>query len=121
MSKKGEMPEKKMSIGDRVEWGTSQGATIGRVKKKLTQPIKIKGHQVGASPEKPEYLVETEKSRKLAAHKPGELKKATDKASGKKVSSEKASGKKISGKNASGKKASSKKGSGRKASGNTGS
>lgn len=69
------MATKKLSVGDRVEWNTSQGKTVGRVKKKLTSPMKIKTHAVKASPENPEYLVETEKSRKLAAHKPGELKK----------------------------------------------
>ena len=69
------MAEKKLSVGDRVEWNTSQGKTVGRVKKKLTSPMKIKTHKVAASAENPEYLVETEKSKKLAAHKPGELKK----------------------------------------------
>jgi hypothetical protein len=37
--------------------------------------MKIKSHQVAASKDNPEYLVETEKSKKLAAHKPDELKK----------------------------------------------
>ncbi len=70
-----EKPAKKLSPGDRVEWNTSQGKTVGHVKKKLTAPMKIKTHQVAASKENPEYLVETEKSKKLAAHKPSELKK----------------------------------------------
>ena len=69
------MPAKKLSVGDRVEWDTSQGKTVGTVKKKLIKPMKIKSHQVAASPENPEYLVQTEKSKKLAAHKPAELKK----------------------------------------------
>ena len=46
------MSTKKLSVGDRVEWDTSQG-----------------------SRENPEYLVQTEKSKKLAAHKPAELRK----------------------------------------------
>jgi len=58
-----------------VEWDTPQGKTVGRVKKKLTHPIKIKGHKVAASATNPEFLVETEKSRKLAAHKPAALRK----------------------------------------------
>jgi len=64
--------------GDHVEWNTSQGTTSGRVKKRLTSPRMIKGHKVAASPEHPEhpeYLVESSKSGKLAAHEAGGLKK----------------------------------------------
>ncbi len=69
------MATKKLSIGDHVEWNTPQGKTSGTVKKKLTSPTKIKTHKVAASPAHPEYLVETDKSKKLAAHKPAGLKK----------------------------------------------
>ena len=69
------MSAKKLSVGDRVTWDTSQGKTTGRIEKKLTKAMKIKTHKVAASPSNPEYLVRTEKSRKLAAHKPAELKK----------------------------------------------
>lgn len=65
----------KLKGGDKVEWETSQGKTQGKVKKKLTSPIKIKDHAVAASNENPEYLVESDKSGKSAAHKPGSLKK----------------------------------------------
>lgn len=61
--------------GDKVEWETSQGKTTGTVKKKLTLSTKIKSHKVAASKENPEYLVETDKSKKEAAHKPEALKK----------------------------------------------
>ncbi len=63
--------------GDPVAWDTSQGKTKGTVKKKLTAPTDIKGHHVAASADNPEYLVETDKSHKEAAHKPDELKKVT--------------------------------------------
>jgi hypothetical protein len=61
--------------GDHVEWETSQGKTEGTVKKKLTEPTAIKKHSIAASDENPEYLVESEKSGKEAAHKPSKLKK----------------------------------------------
>ena len=64
--------------GDRVEWKTSQGKTIGQVKKKLTSPTDIKGHHVAASKENPEYLVESEKTGKEAAHKPDALEKVEE-------------------------------------------
>lgn len=68
---------KSLKPGARVKWDTSQGQTTGRVKKKLTSPRKIKGHKVAASKSNPEYLVETEKTKKLAAHRPGELRKVS--------------------------------------------
>ena len=61
--------------GDRVEWNTSQGKTTGRVEKKLTSATKIKGHEVKASTENPEYLVASEKTGAEAAHKPESLRK----------------------------------------------
>ena len=61
--------------GDHVEWNTSQGTTSGRVKKKLTEPMEIKGHHVAASEEEPQYLVESDTTGEEAAHKPHALKK----------------------------------------------
>lgn len=64
--------------GDRVEWNTPQGKTAGVIKKKLTEPIEINGHHVAASQENPEYLVESSKTGKEAAHKPNALTKLED-------------------------------------------
>ena len=66
---------KTLKPGDHVEWETSQGKTKGTVKKKLTSGTRIKGHKVAASTGNPEYLVETDRSGKKAAHKPAALKK----------------------------------------------
>lgn len=63
--------------GDSVEWDTPQGKTQGTVEKKLTSPTKIKSHEVKATQDNPEYLVETDKSHKEAAHTPDELQKAS--------------------------------------------
>jgi hypothetical protein len=59
--------------GDRVEWDTPQGPTRGRVVRKLTSPMEIKGHHVAASKDNPQYLVESEKTGAQAAHRPEEL------------------------------------------------
>jgi hypothetical protein len=67
---------KELKPGDRVQWNTPQGKTTGTVKKKLTSAKKIKGHVAKATRENPEYLVQSDKSGKQAAHKPGELHKA---------------------------------------------
>lgn len=66
---------KNLKKGDSVEWNTAQGKTSGKVEKKLTSPRKIKGHEVKASRDNPEYLVKSDKSGEKAAHKPGALKK----------------------------------------------
>ncbi|XYJ10052.1 DUF2945 domain-containing protein [Telluria sp. B2] len=62
--------------GDKVTWESSQGTVHGTVKKKLTSHTTIKGHEVAASPENPEYLVVSDKTGAEAAHKPSALKKA---------------------------------------------
>lgn len=63
--------------GDHVEWH-GPGKVQGTVKKKLTEPTDIKGHHVAASKDNPEYLVESDKTGKEAAHKPESLKKLED-------------------------------------------
>lgn len=62
--------------GDKVSWESSQGTVHGAVKQKLTAHTTIKGHEVAASPENPEYLVVSDKTGAEAAHKPSALKKA---------------------------------------------
>jgi hypothetical protein len=66
---------KQLKKGDEVSWDTSQGETEGKVVKKQTSPTKIKGHKVKASAAEPQYIVESDKSGKRAAHKPDELRK----------------------------------------------
>jgi Protein of unknown function (DUF2945). len=66
-----------LKSGDKVTWNTSQGKTEGKVVKKQTSPTKIKGHEVKASKDNPEYLVESAKSGKRAAHKPDQLHKTS--------------------------------------------
>ena len=66
---------KSVKAGDRVAWNSSEGHSVGKVVKKLTSPTAIKGHKVAASKENPEYLVESDKSGKQAAHKAEALKK----------------------------------------------
>lgn len=68
----------KFKKGDKVEWETSQGKTEGTIKEKLTSPTDIKGHHVAASQDNPEYLVESNKTGKEAAHKPESLKKVKE-------------------------------------------
>ena len=66
---------KNFRLGDPVEWDTNQGVTRGHVVRKQTSRTQIKGHKVNASEEHPQYIVESDKSGKRAAHRPDELRK----------------------------------------------
>ena len=65
---------KSLKAGDKVGWDSSGGHSTGKVVKKLTSPMTIKGHKVAASKDNPEYLVETDEGKR-AAHKPDALTK----------------------------------------------
>lgn len=56
------------SKGDEVSWKSHGGEAHGKVVRKQTEPTRIKGHKVAASPENPQFIVET-KEGKRAAHK----------------------------------------------------
>ena len=64
----------KFRPGEAVEWNSHGGIAKGKVKKKLTNRTTIKGHQVAASLDNPEFLVETDAGGQ-AAHKPQALRK----------------------------------------------
>ena len=64
---------KELKPGDKVAWDTSQ--TSGHVFKKQTSRTHIKGHVVAASKGAPQYIVESDRSGKRAAHKPQELRR----------------------------------------------
>ena len=61
--------------GDHVTWKSHGGTAHGVVEKKQTSDTKIKGHQVRATKEDPQYIVRSDNGGK-AAHKAGALKKA---------------------------------------------
>ena len=65
--------KKTFAKGDHVAWGTPQGETHGVVERKLTRAMMIKQHKVAASPDNPEYLVRSDESGDVAAHKPASL------------------------------------------------
>jgi hypothetical protein len=66
---------KELKTGDKVEWNTSQGTTHGTVEKKQTSDTQIKSHKVAASESQPQYIVNSDKSGKKAAHKAEGLRK----------------------------------------------
>ena len=67
---------KSVKVGDTVSWTSSGGESTGKVVKKQTTPTKIKTHKVSATKDNPEYIVQSDKSGKKAAHRASALKKA---------------------------------------------
>ena len=61
--------------GDHVTWNSHGGTAHGVVKRKVTSDMEIKGHQVRASKDDPQFIVESDNGGE-AAHKPSALKKA---------------------------------------------
>lgn len=68
--------KKTLKPGQRVRWNTAQGATTGRVKKRVTGETRIAGHVAKASEDEPQYVVESERSGKRAVHRPQALRRA---------------------------------------------
>ncbi len=65
----------RLQVGDKVEWRHSQGKSTGKVVRKVTHATRIKDHRVAASPDHPEYIVESAKTGARAAHAPSGLRK----------------------------------------------
>lgn len=66
---------KSLRKGDKVEWDSSGGHSVGKVVKKVTSETHIKGHKVAATKDEPQYIVESDESGKRGAHKPEALSK----------------------------------------------
>ena len=59
--------------GDHVTWKSHGGEAEGTVKKKITEETEAAGRTVKASPDAPQYEVESDETGKTAVHKPGAL------------------------------------------------
>lgn len=67
--------EKSLKKGDKVSW-RSHGETVhGTVQRKITKRAKVAGRTVAASPDEPQYQVESDKTGADAVHKPGALRR----------------------------------------------
>lgn len=63
---------KTLKQGDPVTWSSHGGKAHGKVIRKITEPVRIKGHKVAASPDNPEFIVKTDEGKR-AAHEPEAL------------------------------------------------
>ncbi len=60
--------------GDAVSWKSAGGEAHGKVIKKVTKPVQIKGHKAAASKENPQFVVETDEGKRVV-HKAAALTK----------------------------------------------
>ncbi|NEA43774.1 DUF2945 domain-containing protein [Streptomyces sp. SID11385] len=67
--------DKKLRRGDDVAWSSHGQEVEGEVTKKVDTRTEAAGRTVDASPEEPQYEVESDKSGKRAVHKPDSLRK----------------------------------------------
>lgn len=69
--------DENLKKGDDVEWSSHGNKVEGTVVKKVTKETEDKevGRKIKASKDDPQYVVESDKSGKKAAHKPDALDK----------------------------------------------
>lgn len=56
-------------VGERVSWNSEAGRVSGVIRKKITSEITFKGYRRHATPQAPQYLIESDKTDHVAIHK----------------------------------------------------
>lgn len=69
------MSQHKFKIGDHVRWNSEAGYVTGHVIGVHTKDTNYKGHTRRASPEDPQYEIQSDKTDHVAMHKESALKK----------------------------------------------
>jgi|TARA_Y100000782_G_scaffold115398_1_gene157567 hypothetical protein len=67
------MAQERFEKGDHVRWNSEAGHVTGRIVKVHTRDTDYKGHKRHASPEDPQYEIESDKTDHVAMHKGGAL------------------------------------------------
>ena len=65
----------RFKVGDRVTWNSEAGHVSGRIIKVHTRNVDYKGYTHHASPDEPQYEIESDKTSHIAMHKGTALKK----------------------------------------------
>ena len=69
------MTTRRFKPGDHVSWNSEAGRVSGRITRVVTSEIQFKGHTVHASPDEPQYEIESDKTDHVAMHKGSALTK----------------------------------------------
>ena len=62
-------------LGDQVTWNSEAGHVSGTIIQVHTKDVDFKGHLHHASPQAPQYKIQSNKTGHIAMHKPGALKR----------------------------------------------
>jgi hypothetical protein len=65
----------KFKVGDRVTWNSEAGHVSGRIIKVHTRNVDYKGYTHHASPDEPQYEIQSDKTSHIAMHKGTALRK----------------------------------------------
>lgn len=68
--------QQKFHKGDKVQWSSGQGTSIGTIQTRITQDKTVEGSKVSASEADPRYLVENDNTGSVTGHSPEALSKA---------------------------------------------
>lgn len=64
---------KSFKVGDHVRWNSEAGRVSGIITRKVTSDTQFKGYTHHASKERPQYLIQSDKTDHVAIHKGGSL------------------------------------------------
>jgi hypothetical protein len=68
---------RRLKIGDHVAWNSEAGHVTGRIIKVHSKDVDYKGYTRHATPDDPQYEIESDKTDHVAMHKGSALKKIT--------------------------------------------
>jgi hypothetical protein len=68
----------RLKVGDHVTWNSEAGRVSGRIVKVHTRDVDYKGHARHASPDEPQYEIQSDKTDHVAMHKGSALRKIND-------------------------------------------
>ena len=60
---------KRFKVGDHVSWNSEAGRVAGRIIKVHTRNVRYKGYLHHASPDEPQYAIQSDKTDHVALHK----------------------------------------------------
>ena len=69
------MTTRRFDRGDHVSWNSEAGRVRGTIIRVVTSPIQFKGYTVHASPEEPQYEIQSDRTDHIAMHKGSALRK----------------------------------------------
>ena len=67
--------KRRFHVGDHVSWNSEAGRVSGHITRVVTSEIQFKGYTVHASPDEPQYEIESDRTDHVAMHKGAALRK----------------------------------------------